>query len=99
MKFEIWNLPPRIAVDTICCLSHGEQMIAKTHKFVIPSEVLHNCDSEFTGLFPFFSDDNYKPTADLGEAEYRNEQEGKLTHEQIIWRPRVIMYNFLHNES
>ena len=42
----IWNLPPRIAVDTICCLSHGEQMIAKTSKFVIPSEVLHNCDSE-----------------------------------------------------
>lgn len=54
MKFEIWNLPPRIAVDTICCLSHGEQMIAKTSKFVIPSKVLHNCDSEFTGIFPFF---------------------------------------------
>ena len=28
----------------------------------------------------FFSDDNYKPTADLGEAEYINEHEGKLTY-------------------
>ena len=80
MKFEIWNLPPRIAVDTICCLSHGEQMIAKTSKFVIPSEVLHHCDSEFTGLFPFFSDDNFKREPHLGEAEDINEHEGKLTH-------------------
>ena len=77
----IWNLPPRIAVDIICCLSHGEQMIAKTSKFVIPSEVLHHCDSEFSGLFPFFSDTNYKPKADLGEAEYIfNDHEGKLTY-------------------
>ena len=54
-------------------------------KFVIPSEVLHHCDSEFTELFPFFfSDDNFKHEAHLGEAEYRNEHEGKLTHEQII---------------
>ena len=56
-------------------------MIAKTSKFVIPSEVLHHCDSEFTGLFPFFSDTNYKPKADLGEAEYIfNDHEGKLTY-------------------
>ena len=77
----IWNLPPRIAVDIICCLSRGEQMIAKTSKFVIPSEVLHHCDSEFSGLFLFFSDTNYKPKADLGEAEYIfNDHEGKLTY-------------------
>ena len=74
----IWNLPPRIAVYIICCLSHGEQMIAKTSKFVIPSEVLHHCDSEFTGLFPFFSDTNYKPKA--REEEDINQHEGKLTH-------------------
>ena len=55
-------------------------MIAKSSKFVIPSEVVHHCDSEFTKLFPSFSDDNYKPTADLGEAEDINEHEGKLTH-------------------
>ena len=49
-------------------------------KFVIPSEVLHHCDSEFTELFPFFSDDNFKREADLGEAEDIKEYEGKLTH-------------------
>ena len=68
-------------------------------KFVIPSEVLHHCDLQFTELFPFFfSDDNFKREAHLGEAEDINEHKGKLTHEQIIWRPRVIIYNFLHNE-